>query len=372
MVYDPERQRSFLFGGYQGSTALGDSWEWDGQNWVQRPVSGPQARGGHAMTYDSHRGQALLFGGSGASGSFFGDTWTWDGQVWNLAANSGPSARELVGLAFDSVQGYAVLFGGKYGPYYDDSWKWDGSQWLSMNATGPPARFAGDMVFDQARSEFVLYGGWNGNNLGDTWKLGGDTSVIIQQHPQDAWAPSGGAASFSVVTQLGVGTVQYQWRRNGQPLSDGGTLSGSQTSILQFSQAYPGDAGTYDVEITDACQTLISETAELRVGGPILQLTTSCPNGGPASLSWTGATPHGAIAVLFALQAGNFTVPGGYACAGTQLGLGAPGLQVVHQASSDAQGEGTAQGSAGPNLCGRFFQLIDLQTCAVSNVVQAP
>src|SRR5260221_9731669 len=40
----------------------------DNKVWTQPNVSGPQARYGHAMSYDSRRGRVVLFGGSGSQG----------------------------------------------------------------------------------------------------------------------------------------------------------------------------------------------------------------------------------------------------------------------------------------------------------------
>ena len=47
-----------------GFSFLGDTWEWDGNDWVEAaPAESPAARGYHAMAYDGARARAVLFGG---------------------------------------------------------------------------------------------------------------------------------------------------------------------------------------------------------------------------------------------------------------------------------------------------------------------
>jgi hypothetical protein len=56
MVYDSHRQRMVMF---RGST-----WEWDNLTWAQlSPTVAPQARSRHAMAYDAVRQRTVLFGG---------------------------------------------------------------------------------------------------------------------------------------------------------------------------------------------------------------------------------------------------------------------------------------------------------------------
>ncbi len=83
-------------------------------NWTQRASTGPLARAGHAMAYDSGRGRVVLFGGSpNGSTSLFADTWEWDGTNWNQRnPATPPSARNAHDMAYDSARGRVVLFGG--------------------------------------------------------------------------------------------------------------------------------------------------------------------------------------------------------------------------------------------------------------------
>src|SRR5262245_11019084 len=85
LAYDRARGRIVVFGGIlgpiNGGTALGDTWEWDGQKWI--PVATgdpsvtthPSARSGVAMAFDAKRQKVVLFGGKDAQGNTLGDTW---------------------------------------------------------------------------------------------------------------------------------------------------------------------------------------------------------------------------------------------------------------------------------------------------------
>ncbi|MGK0155974.1 MAG: hypothetical protein ACI9SE_002941, partial [Neolewinella sp.] len=48
------------------------------QTWTRASHSGPSARSGHAMAFDSARGAVVLFGGNISSGAT-DDTWEFDG-----------------------------------------------------------------------------------------------------------------------------------------------------------------------------------------------------------------------------------------------------------------------------------------------------
>jgi len=104
-------------------------------------------------------------------------------------------------------------------------------------------------------------------------------------------------------------------------------------------------------------------------GLPTLSASATCPSGGSITVDWSCATPDGQIALIFAANTGGFIVPGGYPCAGTQLGLGTSAIQIAYTGVSDATGSGVLNASAPSAACGGYLQLIDLDMCAVSNVV---
>lgn len=78
IAYDSHRQVVLLFGGQNGFNfgvgVLGDTWEWNGTNWSALPVSGPSARTFMKMAYDQRRRKIVLFGGYNGT-AFVNDTW---------------------------------------------------------------------------------------------------------------------------------------------------------------------------------------------------------------------------------------------------------------------------------------------------------
>jgi hypothetical protein len=123
--YDAVNGQAVLFGGYTlysnaPANYLNDTWTYDGVTWTQRNTqTAPPARSNHTMTTGPN-GQVLLFGGF-ARGTYFADTWSWNGKQWTqVTTATAPGARSGARMTFDSVRGEAVLFGGN--SYQNDTW----------------------------------------------------------------------------------------------------------------------------------------------------------------------------------------------------------------------------------------------------------
>lgn len=90
---------------------------------------------------------------------------------------------------------------------------------------------------------------------------------VITQQPADAFTCEFEGAGF-FVGATGVGTLSYQWRKNGTPLNNGGNVSGADTATLTISPAFfPGDVGNYDCIVTDDCGSETSDAATLNIIG---------------------------------------------------------------------------------------------------------
>ena len=75
MAYDSLTQTTVLFGGINDDQpVLGDIWSWDGDQWDELQVAGPQARRQAAMVYANDRQRMLLHGGTNGRG-VLADTW---------------------------------------------------------------------------------------------------------------------------------------------------------------------------------------------------------------------------------------------------------------------------------------------------------
>lgn len=182
MTYDPVRQRMVLFGGYKNPSwaFYNDTWEYDGQNWIERaPATSPLQRETAGMAYAQHLGKVILFGGGTSAGStMYNDTWAWDGENWQqLAPVHAPSARWGVNMTHDAARQKVVLFGGVlgYGTGLNDTWEFDGADWRQVYpAASPSVRWDVGLAFNTHSKEVVLFGGgnWNGptyERFADTW-----------------------------------------------------------------------------------------------------------------------------------------------------------------------------------------------------------
>ncbi len=141
MTYDARRNEVVLFGGHgpgQPPVYFGDTWLWNGTSWRQAESTGPPPRSGHAIAFDPRTGEVLLYGGgTRIDGRFaeLGDMWRWNGERWVNIPLSGenPGARTGHAMVFDESRGRLVLYGGSRGPVaLADTWDWDGERWSKL------------------------------------------------------------------------------------------------------------------------------------------------------------------------------------------------------------------------------------------------
>jgi outer membrane protein assembly factor BamB len=83
-------------------------------------------------------------------------------------------------------------------------------------------------------------------------------------HPHSRTNAIGTPARFTV-TALGTAPLTYQWRKNGNNLSDGGNISGAATATLDLTAVKFADAGEYSVVVANAAGSATSEVAMLAV-----------------------------------------------------------------------------------------------------------
>ena len=159
--------KAILFGGYDGSLQLDDTWRFDRSKdkWVKRnPVAGvkPPARYNHAGAY-LEDGKVVVFGGradvlpdpnENTETVIFGDTWIYDNgaNAWTEDTGSpAPSARAGARMAETNLNNLkpAVLFGGlsDESTIYGDTWEF----LPALNKRSAPLAEAGALP-----TEFVL------------------------------------------------------------------------------------------------------------------------------------------------------------------------------------------------------------------------
>jgi len=190
MAYDAAARQVVLFGGDASapgfsSSYLADTWTWDGNDWtVQHPSTVPPPRVQATMAYDNATRQVVLFGGiaQGPSHMFgpplLGDTWTWDGRDWvQRHSPQSPGARAYAGMGYDSSGHDVVLVGGitsgSIALILNDTWLWTGSSWTMGSSRKSLPGFSQPLIAQEPqRSGAVLFGG-------NTGSVGG-TSINIE------------------------------------------------------------------------------------------------------------------------------------------------------------------------------------------------
>jgi hypothetical protein len=184
------------------------------------------------MTYDSHRGVVVLFGGRDNGLTYppqtvWNDTWVYDGQTWTPIATIGaPTPRYDFDMAYDPDRRVVVLFGGNdaAGVPLGDTWEFDGLAWaqrVPSNPDGMLPRTRHEMVFDPYRNRMVVIGGSVIGGGPAIFDLLARLNPIITQQPQHQTVEEGSPAVFSVAaappSQELPNTIGYtnQCRRDG-------------------------------------------------------------------------------------------------------------------------------------------------------------
>jgi hypothetical protein len=230
------------------TTALNDTWTWNGTNWTQATVSSPPpARYFANMVYDSAIGGDILFGGVPNTGIDVADTWEWTGSAWKqLSPTASPAARDQFAMAYDSGRSQVLIFGGEKcsnaqcttTTALNDTWAFNGTTWTQFTtATAPSKRIGARMVYDSVRNVTVLFGGANcqlwgsetdcpGTSAGpvdyaDTWEWNGSswTQVMPAASPpaRDSFAMAFDSIRGQTVLFGGydVNLVNDTWEWNG-------------------------------------------------------------------------------------------------------------------------------------------------------------
>src|SRR5439155_25598310 len=172
MTYDPAGGKVIMFGGFDGTGYLNDTWTFDGTSWsrVQTPLS-PPARAASQMAYDAVIQRVVLFGGY--NGRYLGDTWLWDGKTsrWTRATPAHHPTAVTSPMLFTDPNGRVDVYGGFDGRFYQNSmWQWTGSDWNQLSLPMVPyARASAADGVKGATGEVGLFGGLAAINPVNTW-----------------------------------------------------------------------------------------------------------------------------------------------------------------------------------------------------------
>lgn len=215
-----DRAYTVVFGGYDGTTHLDETWLWNGATWkrIASPVS-PPGRVGCSMT--QYGTGILLVGGDDGKG-YLDDTWqltdvATDTPTWTRVTGPQPTpARSHAGLAAigNRTGTSPVLFGGQSGSdVLGDTWIFRNGGWskLAPHFTPSPRTsvamqtVAQDGVYDV---EVLLFGGAraDGSLSDETWELKpnlewSDISLLSTKRPA--------ARRDAAMTGFGLGVALF-------------------------------------------------------------------------------------------------------------------------------------------------------------------
>ncbi len=232
---------------------------------------------------------------------------TWDGGVLEVSIAGGPFldvTNPSIGGVF-TANGYNLSINAGAASAIAGRLAWTGATasqttYVTSSVT-LPATLGGQSVRFRWRAT------WDTNtaNADPNWRIDGtailgavcSTTATCLPSTTDPVATSincGGNATFTVAGTAALGPVSYQWRLAGNPLSNGGNISGATTGTLSINPTTVADVGTYDCVVTEAGCSTTSAGAALTVNPDVTPpvvtppanitiLATGCAAGGPPS-----------------------------------------------------------------------------------------
>jgi hypothetical protein len=227
MAFDPVARDVVLFGGYDDTSYLNDTWTWDGSTWTRQvPSASPSPRAGAGIAFDRTTRQLVMFGGFSGSG-YLGDTWTWDGSTssWTRRTTTTRPPKVSGPMLFtDPLNGHVDMFGGFDGMLFQaTTWQWTGSDWMNLHpASSATARGAAIAQLDLANGTVVMFSGIADLNAYDTWTWDGVTwtrQSPAHQPPSRFYSSSAYEPTLQGVVIFGGGSpfgdLQDTWEWNG-------------------------------------------------------------------------------------------------------------------------------------------------------------
>jgi RHS repeat-associated protein len=217
MAYDPSINKTILYGGYNGTSLLSDTWEWSSSTstWTQlSPSTSPGNLAFASLAYDPSTGNLVLFGGATSTGDSPGfgggssapsessKTWTFNGTNWTqLSPTTSPPARDDASMAYDTSESDMVLFGGfsATGTYLDDTWTFNGTTWTEQSPYASPPALAmqtNAMAYDSVLGRIIMFGGTDssGDNTDGTYVWDQQTGTWATMNPTDSANNESGAS----------------------------------------------------------------------------------------------------------------------------------------------------------------------------------
>lgn len=226
MTYDPVSEKIIMFGGFNGSAYLNDTWAFDGTTWTRlHPGTLPPVRAAAQMAFDAVTHKVVLFGGFNGR-KYLGDTWVFDGTTshWTHATPAHSPKPVTSPMLFTDPDGHVDVYGGYDGQFYQYSmWRWRGTDWHQLNLPALPfARSSAAVGVNANSGKAVLFGGLADINPVNTWVYDGTTWTEKFPQTQPAWVYGASAAfdaKLNAVVLFGGGSggvdQDTTWKWNG-------------------------------------------------------------------------------------------------------------------------------------------------------------
>lgn len=182
MAYDSSRNVAVLFGGRDNTGANNETWEFNGITWNQvTTLNAPAPREEMGMVFDASRNRTVVFGGCDEGiAAIYGDTWEYNGSDWvNVTPAGSPTARFRGMMEYDSDRSRTVFFGGFDGTQQrTETYEYGGDQWVQI-PTGidvPTSLTEMAAAYDPSQGKLRMFAGFGASFNNDTWQYTGDTS----------------------------------------------------------------------------------------------------------------------------------------------------------------------------------------------------
>jgi hypothetical protein len=193
----------------------------------------------------------------------------WDGTGWNpVGTGADISVTQL--FAYDGALiangGFNVIGGVTAGgcARFDPGTQ----QWTPFGGTlatvGPYFNHQGELMVNRrySRADTARM---------DTWgRWTGSIRPWVARHPLDGSAIAGASMQLTAALASGYVATSYQWRRNGQDISDGPTpwgasITGAMTATLSLANVTTQDSGSYTCVISHPCGAVTTNAATVTV-----------------------------------------------------------------------------------------------------------
>jgi len=246
--------------------------KWDGSQWTPMGAFAAGFEGGRTIRTIAWYGGSLIVGGNFA----FSPNGNYVGCLARLVADASGGHWESLGPAENSRCGALTILGpslfaqisyGSGASAVNELRMWDGA---AFSPLAYPAGMSGSPTSLQVvhDSVVVLGSGLLLNTEGPvsnfgTLRFGPGSPPQIARQPRDWFACRSTPSVTLSVVATGSLPFQYSWRRNGVPRADS---SSSSISILHPDPStVSGNTGFYDCTIANACGSVTSRAAEVRV-----------------------------------------------------------------------------------------------------------